>query len=52
MQQHYAAFDKASIADRVFGQIQSGGNGAGANGNGKPEKKENWGRRGGAGTCQ
>ncbi len=26
MQQHYAAFDKASIADRVFGQIQNGSN--------------------------
>ena len=24
MQQHYAAFDKASVADRVFGQIQNG----------------------------
>ena len=41
MQQHYAAFDKASVADRVFGQIQNGSNrgGAdgGANGNGTPQ---------------
>lgn len=32
MQQHYAAFDKASVADRVFGQIQNGSNRGGANG--------------------
>jgi hypothetical protein len=38
MQQHYAAFDKANIADRVFEHIQNGGNGGGANGNGASEK--------------
>ena len=42
MQQHYAAFDKATIADRVFGHIQNGKNGGGANGsangNGASEK--------------
>jgi len=42
MQQHYAAFDKASVADRVFGQIQNGSNrggaSGGATGNGQPEK--------------
>lgn len=32
MQQHYAAFDKASVADRVFGQIQNGSNRGGTDG--------------------
>jgi hypothetical protein len=36
MQQHYAAFDKASIADRVFGQIQNGKTGGGAVGAQEP----------------
>ena len=42
MQQHYAAFDKATVADRVFGQIQNGsirgGAHGGANGNGTPQE--------------
>ena len=43
MREHYLAFDKTGVADRVFERIQDEGAPGGANGNGASERNRNGG---------